>query len=222
MSWVLISGSLTDKIFTCIRKSRSLSAPRPKFLQGALNMTDRTSTDHRSALYSSADRPPESILREQFLEVIQSNENDIYEAPDGFRGTWDTVSEHEHNLGFAYCESTGRVVSIKPNEFGSLQALIDLLKEENLNQHLQALVSAGHITVTSVNSLTTEDLRGLGFKKAHILKLSRALNKHTLEACGRSLTAPLYTGPTNEPTSRAIVAAKIKEAAARSSSSSEL
>ena len=137
-------------------------------------MTDRTSTDHRSALYSSADRPPESILREQFLEVIQSNEN----------ATWDTVSEHEHNLGFAYCESTGRVVSIKPNEFGSLQALIDLLKEENLNQHLQALVSAGHITVTSVNSLTTEDLRGLGFKKAHILKLSRALNKHTLEACG--------------------------------------
>lgn len=39
----------------------------------------------------------------------------LYEAPDGFRGTFEEVSAHEEILGLKYCEETNAVISHEPD-----------------------------------------------------------------------------------------------------------
>ena len=50
--------------------------------------------------------------------------NGLYEAPDGFRGTYDEVVAHEEKLGYKFCEETG---TIKPHsdEVASAESVLN-------------------------------------------------------------------------------------------------
>jgi hypothetical protein len=96
---------------------------------------------------------------------------DLYEAPDGFRGTFDEVAAHEAQLGHTFCARTGAVIG-----HPAAPTVLSALEPLELGQFALAFHALGVDVASELQGCPDAWLlEKVGFNAAHLLKFRDAV-----------------------------------------------